>query len=202
MARLVMMVLREILDQMPALKTPKLQFLNSAPVKLVLESLALVDPPDNQVSQETLAVPETTVLLVLLDKQVMLVHKVHLALLDLKDHQEPPDNKQKEELDQLDHQAHLVHKDPQDQLANLDNLHRVLKDHLAHKVHLDLLDNPEATVDLDHLDHLEKLVALAPATTVRHLDWPQDTKRRSDIGHGFDTALLLCCILSFFKVTL
>lgn len=202
MARLVKMVMMVVLDQMLVLKTLRLQFLNNAHAKNVLESLVLVDHLDNQVNLEMLEVLETMVLLVGLDKLEMLVEQVHLVAQDQKDLQEPLDSKQMEEPDQLELLVHLAHKVPLDQMDNLDNLVLALKDLLAHKVHLDLLVSLEAMVDLVPLDHLEKLAALALATTVRHLGWPPDIKWRCDAGHGFDTALLLCSIFSFFKVTL
>jgi len=99
-----------------------------------------------------------------------------MALLALLDNQEDPA-----------HKAHPVVLDPRDPREALDSRPMEVPDRLA---------NLEAMANLDPLDHLEALVELAPATTARHLDWPQDTKRCNDAGRGLFTALCVAYLAS------
>jgi hypothetical protein len=200
MVHLVKTVRRVILARMPLLVIRKLQFPNSARAKAVLVNEVLPDPPDNLVHLEGMEATEMTVLLVRLAKTEDRAQRVQPVDLDPRDLPEPLDNKPMEDLDQPAMQEAPAHKDPLDQTDNPVNLVLVDKDHPAHKDHPDLLVSPEPMADLDPLDHLEALVALAPATTARHLDWPLDTKR-NDAGRGLDTASF-CIISGFLKATL
>jgi len=190
MARLVKMALRVILVRMPVQAIRKRQFPNSAHANRAQGRQALADPLAKLVNLEMQAVPEMMALLVLLGNQEDPAHKAHPVVQDPRDPPELLDSRPTEEPDRLDPLDLLVHKDPLDRTDNPANLDLAPRAQPAHKAHLDRLVNREAMADLDPLDHLEVLVGLAPATTARHLDWPQDTKRCSDAGRGLVTSSL------------
>lgn len=200
MVLLVRTVLRVVLARMPTLVTRKLRYPNSAHAKLALANQVLVDPLDNPVNLEMLEALETTVLPAPLDNQEHPAHKVHPVEQDPKDPQEPLDSRPTEDPDQLEPLELLAHKDPPDQTDSPVHPVLVLKDLPAHKVRPDQLVSQEAMADLDPLAHLEALVALALATTARHLDWLLDTRHKA-AGRGLDTASF-CNISGFLRATL
>jgi len=196
MARLVKMVLPVILARMPAQATRKLRFPNSAHAKRAQADLVPADHLANPVNLEMQAVPETMALLALLGKQEDPAHKAHPVVLDPRDLRDPLDSRPMEVPDRLDPPELLAHKEPLDRTDNPVKLDLAPRAHPAHKAHPDRLANLEAMADLDPLDHLEALVGLAPATTARHLDWPQDTKRCNDAGRGLVIALFVTYLAS------
>jgi len=196
MALRVKMVLRVIQARMPPQATHKLQFPNSAHAKGAQARPVPVDHLANLVHLEMQAVTETMALLALLDNQEDPAHKAHPVVLDPRDPREALDSRPMEVPDRLDPPELLAHKEPLDRTDNPVKLDLAPQAQPARKAHLDRLANLEAMANLDPLDHLEALVELAPATTARHLDWPQDTKRCNDAGRGLFIALCVAYLAS------